>query len=179
MKGTKSLFRLGAIALALSLMVLAGCATIKRDAKTDVTIQASRSGVDFELVDSKGNVIAKGQTPYVVTLSRKPFNIGALTLRFLDADGNPVLQKVKGKFTPGLWILGDIIPGGLAGFVIDAITGAMWVIPTIVTMQGIAYEPDAGQQFFIATLDELRPELRQYLVPYDSWVLEQAGIATR
>ncbi|MDR0670060.1 MAG: hypothetical protein LBF95_08255 [Treponema sp.] len=160
----------GMLAVLLAFMVLAGCATINRKG-SDVTIQASRAGVEFELVDSKGNVIAKAQTPYVVSLRPKAFN-GAYTLRFLDADGNPAEQSVKGKFTPGLWILGDIFPMVFAGFVVDAATGAMWVMPSTVTMRGVAYEPGAGQQFFIATLDELRPELRQYLVPYGEWVNE-------
>jgi hypothetical protein len=165
-------------AVLLALMVLAGCATIKRkENRTDVTFQASRPGSDFELVDSKGNVIAKAQTPYVVSLRPKAFN-GALTLRFLDADGNAIEQPVKGKFAPGIWILADAL-FVFTGFVVDAATGTMWVMPSIVTMQGVAYEHDAGQQFFIATLDELRTELRQYLVPYDEWVLEQAGMEAR
>jgi hypothetical protein len=158
---------------------LAGCATIKgRAAKKPVTIQASKQGIDFELVDGKGNVIAKGQTPYQVELKPKAFNGVAAYLKFIDSEGKPAMQAIKGKFSPGIWLLWDTL-GVATGLIVDAVTGAMWVLPSTVNMLGIAYNSGAGQQFFIATLDELQPELRKYLVPYDEWVLRRTNIVYR
>jgi hypothetical protein len=156
-------------------VLLSGCMSMKGSSwqKVDMTVQASKSGIDFELVDSKGKVVASGQTPYVVQLRPQSFN-GAYTLRFLDKDGKPASQTVKGKFNMGFGaMLGDwLFPGLIVGYVIDAATGNIWKMPSLVNMQGVNYNPDAGQSFFIATLDDISPEARQYLIPVETDNLE-------
>jgi hypothetical protein len=133
-----------------------------------MTVQASKPGIDFEIVDGGGNVVASAQTPYVVQLRTRVLN-GAYTIRFLDKDGNPASQTVKGEFNMGLWtLIGDLMfPFPIFGLVVDAATGAMWQMPSHATLQGVSYNPGAGQPLFIATLDDLSPEARQYLIPVE------------
>jgi hypothetical protein len=142
-------------------VTLAGCYTIGSK-ETAVSFQSSTQGVQFELVDGNGNVIASGQTPYVVELKAKSFN-GARYLHFTDRDGNEVSQAVKGRFFFKPWWLLGSIPSG--GFIIDLATGSFWKLPDVVNLENISYNPDTDIKFIIATMDDVLPESRQYLVP--------------
>ncbi|MDR0551298.1 MAG: hypothetical protein LBG72_04685, partial [Spirochaetaceae bacterium] len=60
------------------------------------------------------------------------------------------------------------IGGLMFGLIIDPITGAMFKLPDVVTLEGIAYNPaDAGTiRFMVAATGDVRPEARQYLIPF-------------
>jgi hypothetical protein len=76
-------------------------------------------------------------------------------------------QFIKGKWNTGLGpIIGNTtVPGFCLGWVIDVATGNLWKMPAVVTMENIAYNPDAGIPIMIATLDDIQPEARKYLIP--------------
>jgi hypothetical protein len=94
-------------------------------------------------------------------------------VRFIDKDGKAASQAVKGKFNFGLgWIIGDFLPFCTLGYVVDAVTGAMWRMPSFVTLENISYNFDATQQLFMVTLEDIRPEMRQYLIPVESFEIQ-------
>jgi hypothetical protein len=82
MKGTKSLFRLGAIALALSLMVLAGCATTSSIGGT---------------VDTHG-LISKAK---VVTEDSQPIGSYSVILGLIDSGYAEYVAAVKAAEAAG------------------------------------------------------------------------------
>jgi hypothetical protein len=58
------------IAIAAALLGLCGCATIVNGTHTDVAIRSEPAGASFELRDQEGAVVASGETPATVNVSR-------------------------------------------------------------------------------------------------------------
>jgi hypothetical protein len=145
---------------------LSGCYTMGKKGTDDVNVKSTKDGVSFEVLDKNNNVVAKGTTPTVVQLKTNGFN-GEYTLQFKNTAGETKRQSVNGEFDVNMmYILGDVFLTGGLGFIIDAATGKMFKMPETITLQ-VSYNPRQNQEraFIIATLDEIRPELRQYLIP--------------
>ena len=149
-------------------LIFSGCMSMKGSSwkKTPVMIQSSAQGIDFKVVDGGGKEIASGKTPFQVELHPKALN-GKLLLQYTDKDGNARNQVLKGKWNAGVGAMvgNTFLPGFGFGWIIDAATGNLWIMPSTVTMENVHYEPDAPVRFMIANLDEINPEVRQYLIP--------------
>lgn len=152
------------VAVLAAIFTIGGCRSIlhKQD---EVNIQSARPGVEFEIVDKSGDVIAQGITPYVVQLKAKPFN-GAWTIRFKNSSGEETTQTFKGKwkfvFFPDAFPA--IFNGFFAGYVIDMATGKAYYLPSTVNLNASYNGQSQTPGMMIASIDDIRPEMRRYLI---------------
>lgn len=131
MKITK-LLHLGLLA---SVFALTGCASIVSKSNWPVTFKSNPPGTEITISDEYGNEINRGITPATITL---PSDSGYFSKAkyYIDVkqagyqEGKKVLvAKING------WYFGNILFGGLIGFVIvDPLTGAMWKLPPMDTI---------------------------------------------
>lgn len=103
-----------AVALVCS-MALAGCASIMHGTSQDVGISSSPTGASVTIDN-----MAKAQTPFVASLSRKDSHI-----IHLAADGYAPADLTLTRSTSG-WVWGNIVFGGLIGLAVDAMTGGLY-----------------------------------------------------
>ena len=110
---------LSTLALATTLALTSGCATIVRGANDDLVITSSPPGAEVTL--STGQV---GVTPATFSLSR----IGGFDVRlkkegYRDASAR-ITPKLSGEgFAFGM---GNLVAGGIVGAVVDGATGAAY-----------------------------------------------------
>jgi predicted small secreted protein len=164
-----------AFVLALCATGLTGCGTMAGRTKSSMGVQAAseKVGVSFEVVNAAGAVVASGATPAVVVLpSGKNY-----TIKFKDANDADAEQAVKK--TLNFQVLNQDLRAlylafpGIISLIVDPITGALFKMPDVVTLEGAAYHPQAAPKeaaaakFFIASIDDVRPEARQYLIPVE------------
>jgi hypothetical protein len=151
--------------LCVAAIVCMGCGTLAGRSKSAMGIQAESltSGVAFEIVDGKGTVVANGVTPAVVTLPNGVFGTNKYTIRYTDKNGQAAEQTVK--CTLDTSVLFATVRGfaTVYSFFVDPFTGALFKLPDVATLQEISYSPDI--QLIIASIDDVRPEMRQYLIP--------------
>ncbi len=118
-----------------SVFVFTGCASIVSKSNWPVTFKSDPSGAKIVISDENGNEIHRGVTPATVTLpadsgffSKAKYYIDIKEAGYQDSKG-VLTAKING------WYFGNIIFGGLIGFVIvDPATGAMWKLPPLKTV---------------------------------------------
>jgi hypothetical protein len=147
------------VALAI---VLNSCASIVGGGGSNkVTVNSKTNGVAFEIFDLNGMVVQSGQTPATVVLKRGSgfFKAADYTIKYKTENGEqilPVTHSLNG------WYIGNILFGGIIGFlIVDPLTGAMYKLPQNVYLNA-AYETE--EQFNICSIEDIRPELRRYLI---------------
>jgi hypothetical protein len=118
-----------ALAIAVSTLILPGCATITKGTNQPLTVNTepsgakcvlNRAGVQIGMVDpTPGTVqIGKVHTPIAVDCKMAGY----------DDTG----ERVESRFQ--MMTLGNILIGGIIGFGVDALTGAMYDYPTAITV---------------------------------------------
>lgn len=122
-------------------LVLQGCATIVNGPKQDIGISSTPSSASV-WVD--GTSI--GYTPLIVGLTRESSH----TVR-IELDGYEPFQVGLSKKVSG-WVAGNLAVGGIAGFVVDAVTGSMYClypdqIHAILVKQGQNMTLEEGQLY--------------------------------
>ncbi|HEU4829761.1 MAG TPA: PEGA domain-containing protein [Gemmatimonadales bacterium] len=105
----------GQLALAGSLALVAGCATIMHGSTQEVAIGSAPTGARV-IVDG----VAAGVTPYVADLKRKDKHV----IR-IEMDGYEPFEMPISRATSG-WVWGNLVFGGLPGLAVDAITGGLY-----------------------------------------------------
>jgi hypothetical protein len=128
MKITK-LLHLGLLA---SSVVLTGCASIVSKSNWPVTFKSNPPGAEITISDEYGNEIHHGTTPATITLpsdsgyfSKAKYYIDVKQAGYQENKG-VLVAKING------WYFGNILFGfgSLIGFgIIDPLTGAMWKLP--------------------------------------------------
>ncbi|MDR0526910.1 MAG: hypothetical protein LBG79_03720 [Spirochaetaceae bacterium] len=144
---------------------LSSCGTLAGRSTSAMGVQSPKAGVPFEIVDGSGKVVASGVTPQVVALKTGTLGGNKYTIKYKKA-GADAEMKVKTTLN-GAALNGTLraMGGFIVGLIIDPITGAMFKLPDVVTLE-IAYQPPSDTiRFMIATPDDVRPEARQYLIP--------------
>lgn len=103
------------VLMVILVVPLVGCATIVHGNDQKITVTSTPPGAQV-----LHNGAVKGVTPCDVELSRRPFK-SVLTVR---KEGHPDRELVI-KNGVSMWaLLGNIIFGGIPGWVIDAATGS-------------------------------------------------------
>ena len=105
------------IAIALSSLVLGGCATITRGSSQTFVLDSDPTGADVRL--STGQTCI---TPCTLTLKRKTAFTAVLSKPGYASVNAPVTSKMKGNGITAF--AGNIIFGGLIGMGVDLVTGA-------------------------------------------------------
>lgn len=162
----KSFFVL--VAMILPMMGTLSCGTMKGEQNQKMSIQAAKTGIAFEVVDSKGKHIVSGETPRTITLSTGGFLIpNSYIIKYTKANGETGEQKISWGFNKsaiGKDAICIVLAGvGVVGIIVDGITGAIYTLPEDVLLEDVAYHPDEGTVAIFA-LEDVRPEMRQYLV---------------
>jgi hypothetical protein len=102
---------LGIVILAL---LLTGCATIVSGRTQDIAFESVPAGVDVMLNDgtktvTPGTLTLKRRGNYLATFTREPFPP----------------RPVEIQNTTNWWVLGNVLIGGIIGFIVDFATGAV------------------------------------------------------
>lgn len=108
-------------------LLSSGCASIVSKSKWPVTINSNPSGANVTIKDSHGVEIQRGTTPMIATLPSKDGYFRSASYQFtFQKDEYSVANSALSAHLNG-WYWGNILFGGLIGFVIvDPSTGAMW-----------------------------------------------------
>lgn len=123
-----------------------GCATIITQADQEVAIRTDPDGAECKLVRDGTEIAVAGPTPSVIEVDNSYKSIEL----FCKRDGH---FESRGMLTPGMQplILGNILLGGIIGFVIDFATGAASAYPsaTEITLVPTSFPTaTARDQFF-------------------------------
>jgi hypothetical protein len=98
----------------------AGCATIFKGTSQNVTVSSSPSGASVVIRSTAGFDVFEGMTPASVRLAKKyEYRVTVSAPGYEDVHV-PITHAFEG------WFIGNLICGGIIGFVIDAVDGAMW-----------------------------------------------------
>jgi len=110
--------KISILTVALSMMLLQGCATLSRGAKDTLVVETDPTGANLELSNGMSGV-----SPTEFELSRKhPVVIKASKPGYQDAEIT-VTPEVVGNGVAGM--AGNALIGGIIGIAVDASTGAM------------------------------------------------------
>lgn len=147
-------------------LLLAGCASIVSKSTYPVSIQSSKAGTSYKILDENGAVISAGRAPALVRLdaSNGFFDRADYTVVFQN-NGRVTRRSLQARIDP--WVIGNVFFGGFIGLAIDGATGAMFKLPK--TVEGYVSGPryssvDAGE-FIIARVEDLTPQQRMHMVP--------------
>lgn len=106
--------------------VLSGCASIVSGRHADISIDSYPTNAHVVIHDYGGRPVAALNTPGTVSLKRnRRFFLPARYTAVIDAPGYEPAQ-VPIRFTVNPWILGNILIGGVPGWIVDDATGAAW-----------------------------------------------------
>lgn len=154
--------------LALSMLVMSGCASIISKSDYPVSFSSSPSGAKITITDMHGTQIFSGTTPTQVSLKSGAgyFSGAKYTITYEKPDCEPqtlVLEKqIDG------WYVANILFGGLIGLlIVDPATGAMWKLPDHFNanlVEKATTLTDGRQQMQIASLDDIPESMKKSLI---------------
>jgi hypothetical protein len=139
-KYMKKMFLWGMAALALVFgLSVTSCATMGGDkAQGKVLVQAKKTGVPFEIVDSKGRHVVNAETPYTANLKTSKFVFlpQHYSIKYKNSKGEDVVQpmpyanpRVGRMIQDSLWFVVALVPGFVA-WGIDAGGSKLYEMPT-------------------------------------------------
>ena len=111
-------------------LLIVGCASIVSKSMYPVSISSDPDGVDITIENRIGQTVFSGKTPVTVKLDADAgfFQGEDYTITFTK-DGYEPKTTMIDRGVDGWYILGNILIGGLIGWVIvDPLTGAMWTL---------------------------------------------------
>ena len=148
-----------------SSILLSSCASIVSRPSRDVSIQSNPSGLNFSIINKRGETIHSGTTPQVVNLSaRGGYFVPAKYTVQVTRGGRVVGTH---QVTAGIngWYFGNILIGGLVGLlIVDPLTGAMYRMPATITVDAGTLAADAPRSLSVASIETLTPDQRASLV---------------
>lgn len=154
------------IAVSLTLVLSAGCASIVSKSEYPVSITSAPEGAEINVANGSGQTVHNGRTPTTVNLSARAgyFKGQDYTVTFQKEGYAPYTAQIV-RDTDGWYILGNIVLGGLIGWlIVDPATGAMWTLNDLhVNLDPVTAEQQ-GTGVHILTLDEVPEELHSQLI---------------
>jgi uncharacterized protein YceK len=138
------------IVLLAGLAVMFGCSTIVNGTTQDMSVTADQA-VQISIVNSEGAVVYEGGTPAEVSLPRAKTYTITVTADGFQTQTIQINQQLNG------WFWGNCIIGGLLGWIVDGVSGAMWELdPSEVDVKmAIAMdETEAGPAVTLLTKDD-------------------------
>ncbi len=161
---------LALICVALSVVVLSGCATLISKTDYPVSIRSEPSQMKVVITRSDGEVIHSATTPTTVTLSaKKGYFQGENYLIELMRDGVVVGRTKLNSRIDGWYFVNLVhitpLRALLGLLIIDPITGSMWALKreAIVTEQSHVGKEENEPTLQIATLQSLSEEERAHM----------------
>jgi len=145
----------------LSVMLLTSCAyLIGGGDNQDVAVTSSPEGAGIVITTTGGVPMYEGTTPATVNLKRKyKYNVTVNMMGYKE-------KTVMIDQTLNMMVLGNLLCGGIPGGVVDALTGAMWVLEpeqVVVTLEMAAL--DGGSEELYAVVSYLGENNERQSVP--------------
>lgn len=109
----------------VALFLLTGCATLVNGTNTELDIRSEPAGASFALRDGAGRVVASGQTPTTVKVSRGSgfFQPARYELQVAKPGYLPKNTVISTRID-SLWWIDSLL--FVPGLFVDPFTGAMW-----------------------------------------------------
>lgn len=142
-----------ALALAVLIPLVAGCATIMQGSTQQVSMSSSPTGAEITV-----NGRNLGVTPAAIELKRKDNHVIRVQM-----DGYQPYEVALARSVSG-WVWGNIVFGGIPGLAVDAITGALYKLSPEQIMANLAQGEGAE-----ASLEEDRLYVFVTLAADPSW----------
>jgi len=117
----------------VGVLLCSGCASIVSHSTWPVTINSSPSGATVTVKDNRGIEMQKAITPTTLMLrsSAGYFSPASYSFQFEKEGYHPGSASLSAGING--WYIGNIIFGGLIGFlIVDPLTGAMWRLDYVV-----------------------------------------------
>ena len=152
-------------------LLAGGCATIVSKSDWPIRIATSPEQAEVTVVDvGDGRKVFTGKTPTTLTLSSKGGYFTGRTYNVEVSKEGYATQSVEIRSSLNGWYFGNILFGGLIGFlIVDPLTGAMWTLePADVTIplgQKRADLQSDHAEFSLVLLQNVPDHLRSKMVP--------------
>lgn len=125
---------LALLALACATLTVVACASIASGTDQTITVSSVPDG-KIEISSTGGQLYYSGRSPAIVVLSRdQTYTVRVRATGYREASFT-IIRRLNA------WYFGNLLFGWIAGFIIDALSGAMWRLePTVVsvTLEAVA-----------------------------------------
>ena len=160
-KGEKMRNNLKVLVFLLTVMLISGCAYLAGGGDNqDVAITSSPEGASVVITTTGGVPMFEGITPASVNLKRKyKYNV---TVNMGGYKENTVMIDQ----TLNMYVIGNLLCGGIPGMIVDGLTGAMWVLEPeqiVVTLELAAL--DGGSEELYAVVSYLGENNQRQSIP--------------
>ncbi|MCB2212584.1 PEGA domain-containing protein [bacterium] len=108
-----------AFSIIIVLVAMTGCATIMHGSKQKVSVTSDPSSAKIEIVTIGGLTVASGNSPLQASLSKKQEYKVVVSLEGYQTEEILLTQEFD------MWVIGNIICGGIPGLIVDALSGAI------------------------------------------------------
>ena len=152
------------LASVIIIFAMSGCATIIKGSDQSFNIQSNPNQASVTITDQKSNVVVLQQdTPLIINLKKgdgyfkgKTYHVKVSKAGYKDIDFN-IDNRLSG------WYLGgNLLFGGIIGyFIIDPLTGAMWVLEPTQTSNVQVQD----NTIIVRLLSDLNEEEKSRLIP--------------
>ena len=155
------------VSILVILAFLTGCASIISKSMYPVTVSSLPTGATVLIVNEDGKQIYKGTTPATLTLEagKAYFDAREYTVTFSKTGYEQQTAVIKPSIDG--WYFGNILIGGIIGMlIVDPITGAMWKLPSDVTVtlaEGTSSR-NTEKSLKIVTIDQVPDQFKKDLI---------------
>ena len=150
--------------------MLSSCASIVSTSDWPIRIGSTPEGADVTITDiEEGKKVHTGKTPTTVTLSSKGSYFKGKTYRVEVSKKGYTTQSTEIRSTMNKWYIGNLLFGGLIGFlIVDPLTGAMWTLDpkdvNLILEKATARLPSDQIALSIASLEDVPDHLRDKMI---------------
>ena len=148
------------LAVSITILSMAACASIVSDSKGVVTISSNPTAAQIAIADQSGVEVYRGTTPASITLDASAgyFDGQEYTITFSKDGYDLTTAKVDSRING--WYVGNIVFGGLIGWlIVDPLTGAMWALDTKhvngTLAERVAMDETSSPQLRIVSIDSV------------------------
>lgn len=155
---------------ALIAVVALGCASIVSKSEWPVRIGSTPEQADITITDiGEGKKVFIGKTPTTVTLSSKGGYFKGKTYRVAVSKEGYMPQTAEIRSTMNGWYIGNLLFGGLIGFlIVDPLTGAMWTLDpkdiNLILEKKTAGLPSDQRALSVVSLEDVPDHLRDKMI---------------
>lgn len=150
-----------------STILLTSCASIVSKSNYPISINSSPSEASISITDKKGKEVYKGFTPANLKLKSGTgyFGKASYQIKFEKEGYETKIVPINFKFDG--WYIGNIVFGGLIGFlIVDPLTGAMYKLDTEFVNETLVKSNSTveNEELKIYTINEIPNDWKEHLV---------------